>query len=181
MNFCTGCRWGMGGLVTLGEEGDVCLCVMPMAQGQADWSWRGCTYCERFLRTASHGCKDTWTTLCPFEDLAGSDLCPVCLWAGGVVLCGAAMRSTLCPPSCVQVCALCGALLCLCNAWQVASSDSERRCHWLHISAGYLGQCWKRFSDASIPEASAACVAVGVCPSSQHGHQRGLFKLCLSL
>lgn len=85
------------------------------------------------------------------------------------------------PPPAVLGHALRGAVLCLCSAWQDASSDSERRCHWLHISAGDLGQCWKRFSDASILEARAACVAVGVCPSSLQGHQRGLFKLCLLL
>lgn len=75
--------------------------------------------------------------------------------------------------------ALCGAGLC--GAWPGASPDSERRCHWLHISAGDLGQRWKRLSDASTPEASAVCVAMGVGPSSQRGHQQGLFKLCCSL
>lgn len=104
----------------------MCLCVMPTAQGQADRSWGGCTYCERFLCAASYRRKDAWTILCPFEELAGTELCPVCLW---VVLYGAAMGSTLCPLSCVQGHALCGAVLCLCNAWQDASSDSERRCH----------------------------------------------------
>lgn len=83
------------------------------------------------------------------------------------------------PPQRVQGRAWCGVVLCLCNAWQHASSDSERRCHWLHISAGDLGQCWKRFSDASILEASTACVAVGVCPSSQHGPATGAIQALL--
>lgn len=30
-------------MITLGKEGDVCLCVMPTAQGQADRSW-GCVH-----------------------------------------------------------------------------------------------------------------------------------------
>lgn len=42
--------------------------------------------------------------------------------------------------------ALCGAEPC--GAWPGASPDSERRCHWLHISAGDLGQRWKRLSDS---------------------------------
>lgn len=80
-------------------------------------------------------------------------------------MCGMAMGKQAVPPEGPEG-------LCLCSAWQGASSDSEQRCHWLHISAGDLGQCWKWFSDASIPEATAACVAMGVCPSSQHSHQQ---------
>lgn len=36
MDSCMRSPWEMGGLVVLGEEGDMCLCVMPMAQGWAD-------------------------------------------------------------------------------------------------------------------------------------------------
>lgn len=123
---------------------------MSLCDAQAAWSWGGGVggggaHCERFLCAASHRHKDARTTLCPFEGLAGS-LSAHGLWElySTVLPWGAR-----CAPPAARRAARGVVLCCLCSAWRGASSDSERRCHWLHISAGDLGQCWKRFSDAS--------------------------------
>lgn len=90
---------------------------------------------------ASHGHRGAQNTLCPSEGWLKR---AVPGWNGSVFR--GLPRGPGCGPGCVQG----GALRCLCNAWHGASSHSEQRCHWLHISAGDLGQCWKRFSDASV-------------------------------
>lgn len=152
-----------GGKLWLCCTGDMWLHVM---HGDQIWG----LHTLRALCAASHGREDACSTLGLSEGLSCAPRahgCRICPW------------QRCAPAVCTAV--LCAMRGCLCNARLRASSDSEQRCHWLHISAGDLGQCWKNLSSAAIPEGSAACVAVGVCPSSQRGHRQQLFRLCLLL
>lgn len=159
-DFCAGCRWRREALVVL-HGGHVAPC-------DARRSDLGVAHTA--LCAASHGREDACSTLGLSEGLSCAPRahgCRICPW------------QRCAPAVCTAV--LCAMWGCLCNTRLRASSDSEQRCHWLHISAGDLGQCWKNLSSAAIPEGSAACVAVGVCPSSQRGHRQQLFRLCLLL